>query len=132
MKYTIDKQDRYTVFKLEEETLNSVNAPDLKAELVVLANEGVANLIMDLSAVTFVDSSGLSAILTAHRIWKKLGSFILTGIDHPNVKKLIAISRLNDIFEIVPTVSEGIDYAMMSELEREINQEAEDQTAKEG
>ena len=125
MKFTLDKQERYTVFKLEEEQLNSLSAPKLKSELVILANEGVINLIMDLSNVVFVDSSGLSAILTADRIWKGLGNFVLTGVAHPNVKKLIEISRLNTVLNIIPTVSESIDYIFMDEIEKELNDEGE-------
>jgi len=125
MKFTIDKQERYTVFQLQEETLNSLSAPELKTELVVLANEGVSNLIMDLSQVKFVDSSGLSAILTADRLWKSLGGFILTGIEHPNVKKLIEISRLDTVLTIIPTVSESIDYIFMEEIENELNDEGD-------
>nr|WP_290932883.1 STAS domain-containing protein [Haliscomenobacter sp.] len=87
MKYSVDKQDRYTVFQVEEENLNSIVAPDLKSEIVILFNEGVNNLIFDLSRVKYVDSSGLSAILTADRLWKEQGSFVLTGIEHPSVKK---------------------------------------------
>jgi anti-sigma B factor antagonist len=123
MKFTTDKNEQYTTFSLLEENLNSLKAPDLKAEFVLLNNEGVRNLIFDLSAVKFVDSSGLSAILTANRLWKETGSFILTGINHPSVKKLIEISRLDSILTIIPTVDESIDYAMMEEIERELNSE---------
>ena len=121
MKYSIDKQEKYTVFKLEEENLNSLLAPKLKSEFVILSNEGITNLIFDLSDVKFVDSSGLSSILTANRLWKNLGSFILTGVEHPSVKKLIEISRLDSVLSIIPTVSESVDYLFMEELERELN-----------
>lgn len=126
MKYSIDKQERYSVFRLEEKTLNSLVAPKLKSEFVILSNEGISNLIFDLTEVEFVDSSGLSAILTANRLWKQVGSFILTGVEHPNVKKLIEISRLDSVLKLVPTVSESIDYVMMEEIERELNAEDED------
>lgn len=121
MKYSIDKEDRYAVFTLEEDNLNSLLAPKLKSEFVILANEGIKNLIFDLSEVKFVDSSGLSAILTADRLWKALGSFVLTGIEHPNVVKLIKISRLESVLNIVPTVSESIDFIFMEEIERELD-----------
>lgn len=126
MKYTVDKQERYTIFRLDETTLNSVLAPQLKSEFVILSNEGVNNLILDLSNVEFVDSSGLSAILTGDRLWKLIGSFILTGIEHPSVKKLIEISRLETILTIVPTVPESIDYIFMEEMERELGVEGEE------
>ena len=127
MKYSIDKTDKYAVFQLQEENLNSLLAPKLKSELVIFANEGVRNLIFDLSQVQYVDSSGLSAILTANRLWKPLGSFILTGVTHPSVKKLIEISRLDSVLTIIPTVAESTEYIFMEELEREINAEEGDQ-----
>ncbi len=123
MKFSVDKKDRYSLFSLEEDNLNSLISPDLKSEFVVLRNGGVKNLILDLSDVKYVDSSGLSAILTANRIWKDFGSFILTGIQHDAVKKLIEISRLTTVFTIIPTVGEAIDYVLMEEIEEEINGE---------
>ena len=123
MKFSLDKNDKYSVFSLEEENLNSLLAPNLKSEFVFLRNEGVRNLIFDLTNVKYVDFSGLSAILTANRLWKGYGTFILTGAQHAPVQKLIEISRLESILTIVPTVEESIDFAMMSELEREIKEE---------
>jgi anti-sigma B factor antagonist len=120
MKFTLDKQDKYAVLSLDEENLNSLIAPDLKSEFVFLRNEGVRNLIFDLSQVKYVDSSGLSAILTANRLWKDYGSYVITGIAHPSVEKLIKISRLDTILSIIPTVTESIDYVYMEDVERNL------------
>ena len=120
MKYSIDKKENYAVMELQEENLNSLVAPGLKSELVILSNEGIANLILDLSNVKYVDSSGLSAILTANRLWKSLGIFVLTGIEHEPVRKLIEISRLNSVLTIAPTVSESVDYIIMETIEKDL------------
>lgn len=120
MKYNIDKQDQYAVLTLEEDNLNSTIAPGLKSDFIFLNQEGIRNLILDLSNVRFVDSSGLSAILTAHRLWKDIGSFVIAGELQPMVTKLIEISRLNTILTIVPTMSEAVDYVKMEEIEREL------------
>ncbi len=125
MKFSLDKQDKYVVFKLEEDNLNSLVAPKLKSELVYLSTEGVTNLVLDLSAVKFVDSSGLSAILTGDRLWKRVGLFVLTGLEHPSVKKLIEISRLESVLTIIPTVQESIDYILMEEIEKDLNADPE-------
>lgn len=125
MKFTLDKQDRYAVFQLDEDNLNSLIAPNLKSEFVFLRNEGVKNLIFDLTYVKYVDSSGLSSILTANRLWKGYGSFILTGVSNPTVKRLIDISRLETILTIIPTVSESKDFVMLEEIVQEINSEEE-------
>ncbi|MBK8967095.1 MAG: STAS domain-containing protein [Lewinellaceae bacterium] len=120
MKYNIDKQDQYAVLTLEEENLNSVIAPQLKSDFIILNQEGTRNLILDLSQVRFVDSSGLSAILTAHRLWKDQGSFVIAGELQPMVTKLIEISRLDTILAMTPTISEAVDYVKMEEIEREL------------
>jgi len=124
MKYSIDKQEKYSILTVEEENLNSGVAPELKSEFVILRNEGVPNLVLNLENVKFVDSSGLSAILTANRLWDVPNSFILTGINHPSVQKLIQISRLESVLTIIPTTSEAVDYIFMEELERELKGEA--------
>lgn len=126
MRYNIDKEEKYSTFQLQEENLNSLIAPNLKSEFVFLRNEGVKNLIFDLSEVKYVDSSGLSAILTANRLWKDYGSFVLTGIDHPSVARLIEISRLETILSIKSNVGEAIDFVCTEEIERALDKEIED------
>ena len=125
MKFTLDKQDNYTIFALQEENLNSLIAPNLKSEFIFLRNEGVHHLIFDLTDVKYVDSSGLSAILTANRLWNDFGSFVVTGANHPSVKKLIEISRLESILTLIPTMEEAVDYVFMQEIERQLNDEEE-------
>ena len=120
MKYSVDKQDRYTIFKLNEDKLTSVHAPVLKSDLVLLHNEGVKNLVFDLSAVEFVDSSGLSAILTGNRLYKSGGSFVVTGIEHPHVKNLISISKVDTVLDIIPTLEESVEFVYMEDLQREL------------
>ena len=119
MKYSVDKNIDYSIFKLEELNLNSLIAPLLKSEFVFLRNEGVNNLIMDLSDVEYIDSSGLSAILTANRIWKDEGRFILSNINHDPVQRLISISRLETILKITSNLEEAIEFIANEKLESE-------------
>jgi len=127
MKYSVDKQDDYAVMVLGEENLNTVKAPDLKSELVVLHNSGIKNLIVDLSSTVFVDSSGLSAILTGHRLWSEAGgAFVLTGIEHPSVKNLINISRLDKVLSIKDTLSDAKKFVMMQAFKNELGGEEEE------
>lgn len=120
MKLTLDKKERMCHVRLHEEKLLSTLAPQLKSELVYLNTEGFRNIILDLSEVQFIDSSGLSALLVGNRLCKEAnGSFVLTGLS-PQVAKLIKISQLEPILTIVPSVSESVDYIMMEELDRDL------------
>jgi anti-sigma B factor antagonist len=119
MKYTIDKQDNYATLQLQEENLNALIAPELKSEFIFLRNEGVKNLILDLNHVKYVDSSGLSAILTANRLWKGVGSLILCEIKNESVSRLIEISRLETILTILDKKSDAISFILTEEAETE-------------
>ena len=121
MKFSIDKQEKYSVFTLENEKLNSQIAPLLKSEMILLNAEGIRNIIFDMSRIKFVDSSGLSSILISNRLCKSAnGTFVLTGVNE-NVMKLIKISKLDEVFHIVPTLQEAKDLVMMEEIERDFN-----------
>jgi len=119
MKYSIDKSRNYVVFQLNEENLNAFISPDLKSEFIILRNEGVKNLVFDMNEVKYVDSSGLSSILTANRLWKGQGLFILSEVNHDPVKRLIEISRLDSILTIVPTTNEAIDLIKLNSVSSE-------------
>ncbi|MCX2740269.1 MULTISPECIES: STAS domain-containing protein [Pontibacter] len=120
MKYTIDKKENYTIITIDEKKLDTSIAPDLKSEFVKLNAEGINNLILDLNEVKYTDSSGLSSILIANRLCNSSsGLLILTGLqDH--VMKLISISKLESVLNILPTVEEAIDRVFLHEIEQDL------------
>lgn len=76
--------------------------------------------MLDLSDVNYIDSSGLSALLVGNRLCKDAGgTFVLTGLT-AHILKLIKISQLEPILNIVPSVSESVDFVMMEELDRDL------------
>ena len=120
MKYTIDKQEKYATLALHEEKLDSSVAPSLKSELLTLHAEGIKNIILDLNEVKYTDSSGLSSLLVGNRIVQEEGGiFVLSSLsDH--TAKLIKISQLDSVLNIVPTVEEAVDAVFMNELENDL------------
>lgn len=101
----VDKDGAVVISKVEK--LDTSNAPDLKSEFVFLNKSGVRNIIFDLSATKYSDSSGLSAILVGNRSCKNSGgNFVLCGLQN-NVKKLIEISQLDKVLLINDSVNEA-------------------------
>jgi anti-sigma B factor antagonist len=77
--------------------LNAQNASELKAELVLLNNKGINNIIVDLSETKYCDSSGLSALLMGNRLCKDTnGKFVLCGLQE-NVMKMVQIAQLDKV-----------------------------------
>ena len=121
MKFTIDKQEKYCVFSLQEDKLNSQTGPLLKSEMILLNAEGFRNIIFDLSDVKFVDSSGLSAILISDRLCKNAeGTFVLSGMNE-QVLRLLKISQLDSVLHTVRTLQEAKDLVLMEEIERDFS-----------
>lgn len=107
MAFDIRKTGKYTLIKVDTDRLDTNNAPDLKSELVVVSNEGEKNIVLDLSEVTYCDSSGLRAVLVANRICEDaIGTFILCGLQ-PDVENLVKISMLHTVLIIADTVEEA-------------------------
>jgi anti-sigma B factor antagonist len=121
MKFTIDKQEKFCVFTLQEDNLNSQIGPLMKAEMILLNAAGFRNIIFDLSNVKFVDSSGLSAILISDRLCNSAnGTFVLTG-SNEQLLRLLKISQLDSMLHIVNTLQEAKDLVLMEEIERDFN-----------
>ncbi len=117
MKYSIDKNEQYSILKLQEEKLDSPLSPALKSEFVTLNAEGIKNIIIDLSEVKYVDSSGLSALLVGNRIYNEDGGIFILASLNDHVMKLIRISQLNNVLNLLPTVEEAIDAIFLKEIE---------------
>jgi anti-anti-sigma factor len=120
MKYTIDKQEQYTLINLHEEKLDSTLAPQLKSDFVSLHAEGTKNVILDLKEVKYIDSSGLSALLVGNRITSDGGGILVLTAISDHVFKLIKISQLDSILNILPTVEEARDAVFMHEIEGDL------------
>ena len=96
------------VIKCNVDKLTAVNATELKAEMLVLNKNGVNNIVLDLSATKYCDSSGLSAILTGNRLCKDTnGKFILCGLQTP-VLKVIQIAQLDKVLLLSDNETEAI------------------------
>jgi len=116
--YQIEDHKKYTTITVLDDKFTAKISPDLKAELVVLKDKGVKNIVIDLDKTSYCDSSGLSIILIANRICKESnGCLVICGLK-PGVEKLIDISQLSNILNITPTLNEAVDFIFMDELER--------------
>jgi anti-sigma B factor antagonist len=121
MKYTIDKQEKYFLIKMGEEKVDSTVAPRLKSDLITYQAEGAKNLILDLSDVKYIDSSGLSAMLIGNRIFSEHGGLFVIASINEHVMKLIKISQLDTVLNLLPTVEEAVDAVFMNEIESDLN-----------
>jgi len=109
MKFDITKNGKATVLALHEKKLDATVSPELKAEFLVLCKPKVTKkLILDLSAVQFCDSSGLSALLIADRTMRAHGGSVHLVRVSKKVMDLMKISQLDRVFTINATVADAL------------------------
>jgi anti-sigma B factor antagonist len=108
MQFDVQEKNGILIFTLREQRLDTGIASDLKGEFLIICTSAIRELVIDLSAVEFCDSSGLSALLFAERQMRENGGSVkLAGLTN-NVASLIKISQLDRIFPIHPSVDDAL------------------------
>jgi anti-sigma B factor antagonist len=80
--------------------LDIVTSGDVKRELAQLVDAGHTSLVLDLSDVGFVDSSGLGALVAIHRHAESQGGRFAVRAVPPQVQRLFQITRLDDLLMV--------------------------------
>jgi anti-sigma B factor antagonist len=85
------------------------NAPSVRKDLLELIARGHRHLVLDLGEVTFVDSSGLSVLVSALKAAHKTnGSVVLLNLTD-DVRALIELTRMHEVFQIFADEAAAID-----------------------
>lgn len=97
----------------EEENLQvvSVHGPRIDAAVAIEFKDamraktegGQETVILDLSAVQFIDSSGLGAIVAAMKHMGQSRKLALAGLN-PTVEKVFRLTRMDSVFSVFPTL----------------------------
>lgn len=86
-------------------------APAMRTRLLEAINSGVPQVVVDLSDVDFMDSTGLGVLVGAlKRMRQREGSLAVVLPDGP-VHKIFEVTGLLDVFGVVPSVDDVSDPA---------------------
>lgn len=89
--------------------LDSLSSPPFEAALKAELEAGHANLIVDMSRVFYMSSSGLKSLVSAWRMAKKIGGEIaLVGLQ-PRVAEVFQMVGFDQVFRIFATVEQALD-----------------------
>jgi anti-sigma B factor antagonist len=84
------------------------SAPDLKDILRRVAEDGPLLVVVDLAEVDFIDSSGLSALVSGLKALRQHGGSISLSKPHPQALTALRLTMLDRVFPIYPSVSEAL------------------------
>jgi anti-sigma B factor antagonist len=81
--------------------IDLATAPGLRRELAALIGEAHSRAVVDLSAVTFIDASGLSELVAARRNAAQSDVEIVLVDPSPACRRILEVTGLDRAFEIV-------------------------------
>ena len=73
-----------------------------------LIKEKPARLVVDLSGVTYIDSSGLAVLINATRDVEDYGGILMLAEVREEVRPILETARLENYFLIFPSVDEAL------------------------
>jgi len=77
-------------------------------EVLLKSIEGATRVLIDLSGVTYIDSSGVASMVEALQVSKKNGAvFALAAASEP-ARRILELARLDKVFTIHETVDAGM------------------------
>jgi len=90
-----------------EGDIDMFTSPGLRDTLVPMFKKGLKGIIVNLSGVSFMDSSGIATLVEGLQWSKKDGkAFVLTGLG-TNVLNALSLTKLENVF----TIAEDMDKA---------------------
>lgn len=82
--------------------LDHHSAAEIKDQVdAKIVSEGINTLIFDLSGLAFMDSSGIGVIIGRYKLMKSLGGQVYIVSSNKSVDKLLALSGIPDIINVV-------------------------------
>ena len=83
-------------------------APMFKQAVVGLVSDGNADVVIDLSGVTFMDSSGFGTLLGATRRLRPAGGGLHLAGANTTIQRMLRLTRLDTIMQLYDTPEEAV------------------------
>jgi len=107
MELSIDKICDVTAVAVPVDELDASNVSELKRDIAPLLQAN-SKIVLDLTAVRFMDSSGLGAMLSCLRqLTARKGDLKLCGMSK-QVRGAFELVRMHRIFDIYPSKAEAV------------------------
>jgi len=100
----------YVVLTVSNDRIDAANAVHLKDAFsnAIAAEKGL--IIMDLEAVSFMDSSGLGAMVASMKLLEDGRKLALCGLS-PAVEKVFKLTRMFSVFDIHTDLASAVERA---------------------
>ena len=109
MSINVQEQYQASVIQIKGKFLGSVDGPELKQKLDDLKESGKTNIVIDLGATDFMDSSGIGALISGLTSMRKAGGDVRLANLEKRIRNLFLITRLlGPVFDDYESVESAV------------------------
>lgn len=102
-----DERTGTHVYKLRG-SLDLATAPSVRAALVEAVGAGKHDIVVDLTKLEFLDSTGLGALIGAHRRAIESGGAVRLAVGEGAIARLLNITGLMRVFSVYATLEDAL------------------------
>lgn len=97
-----------TVVLSIEGEVDVATAPELRERLLSVADRGYTLAVVDLSKVSFVDSTALGVLVSGAKRLRGAGGDLRLVVTQPRISKVFEITGLTDVFPLYLSAQEAV------------------------
>ena len=95
------------VWRLRGE-IDTANAARIESELIEAVNRGAGDVVLDLTDVAFIDSSGLGSLVAVAAQVRTRGGHLAIVPGPPHVRRVFDLLQIDDLMEVVDTRNDAL------------------------
>jgi anti-sigma B factor antagonist len=108
MRYSIDERYGAAVITLKGNVMGGPDGQQLHDQLRELVDDNKSNVVVDLSKVKFMNSSGLGMLISGMTTMRNAGGDVRLARVADRIQSLLVITKLVTVFKEYDTVEEAV------------------------
>jgi stage II sporulation protein AA (anti-sigma F factor antagonist) len=88
--------------------IDITNAESLRNELLSALNAGALGLVVDMTATTFIDSAGVTALVRASRRATATEATVRLAVTAPAVLRVLNLVGIDQLIQVHPSVTDAV------------------------
>lgn len=104
--YDLTKESQWHLLTLSGDLIGDEVGPKLVEFVSDAVNDDIKNFIIDLSSIRYISSSGIGLLITMLTKMRNAGGEIYLCSPSEHVKKLLIITKLNNIFNVFDSLDQ--------------------------
>ena len=114
MEFDVIQNGAVTHLKMKQTRLDAAGAIGFKEAVRAIADDGADYILLDMSNVAFMDSSGLGALVSVMKYMGAEKKFEITCLT-PVVEKVFKLTRMDEVFRVHKSTEDAFMAAELAE-----------------